>query len=43
MAEQNGFSFEFPAEILPDNPRTAQIMKARQEKEAAEKEKFDQL
>jgi hypothetical protein len=28
---------------LPDNPRTERIMKARQEKEAAEKEKFDQL
>ena len=42
MAEENG-GFSFPAEILPDNPRTALIMKARQEKEAADKEKFDQL
>ena len=34
--------FEFPAEILPDNERTAKIMKERQEKEAAEKEKYEQ-
>ena len=33
----------FPAEVLPENERTAAIMKQRQEKEAAEKEKFDQL
>jgi len=43
MAEQRELEWGFPAEILPDNPRTAAIMKARQEKEAAEKEKFDQL
>jgi len=31
------------AEILPDNDRTAVIMKKRQEEEAAAKEKFDQM
>ena len=36
MSEEH--KFEFPAEILPDNERTAKIMKERQEKEAAEKE-----
>ena len=33
--------FTFPAEILPDNERTAVIMKKRQEEAAALKEKED--
>ena len=35
---EGGGKFEFPAEILPDNERTAAIMKVRLEKELAEKE-----
>lgn len=33
--------FSFPAEILPDNERTAGIVKKRQEEAAALKEKLD--
>ena len=40
---ESKFTFTLGAEILPDNERTAGIMKQRAEKEAAEKEKFDQL
>ena len=32
MAE-NTLKFEFPAEVLPDNERTAEIMKKREEEE----------
>ena len=42
MAE-GGLKFNFPAEILPDNERTAAIMKVRLEKELAEKEQFERL
>ena len=42
MAE-GGAKFEFPAEVLPDNDRTAAIMKVRLEKELAEKEQFERL
>jgi len=42
MADMND-KWSFPAEILPDNERTAGIMKKRQEEEAAAKEKFDQM
>ena len=40
---EEGLKFEFPAEILPDNERTAGIMKIRLEKELAEKEQFERL
>jgi hypothetical protein len=43
MADLEDTRWTFPAEVLPDNDRTAAIMKSRQEKDAAEKEKFDQL
>ena len=43
MTEERKWEIVFPAEILPENDRTAGIMKLRQEKEAAEKEKFDQM
>ena len=42
MAE-DGLKFEFPAEVLPDNDRTAGIMKIRLEKEMAEREQFERL
>ena len=43
MTEERKWEIVFPAENLPENDRTAGIMKLRQEKEAAEKEKFDQM
>ena len=44
MAEkEGGIHWAFPAEILPENERTAGIMKIRLEKEMAEKEQFERL
>jgi len=43
MADDDERGIKCVAEILPDNERTAGIMKKRQEEEAAKKEKFDQM
>jgi len=43
MKEEREYKFEMMAEILPDNERTAEIMKKRAEDEEVRRQKAEEL